>query len=202
MANEVEVFRWVSDVYNNCRSLLSLLPSIMQDKGIYQYNWANHYEFDGISGSGRAWENTRSYLIGYLFRQFYEGEKRDKDLITFGCAPWRWSNSDHFTPVFYGTRCALNKNATNGDNVYWIGALPIWVKENDSSGEVKEYDSGATNLAAAQLQKFQERVANDRLFGVATPLYDIRNKEDIEKKIINPLLQQSSGLVYPEWKPD
>lgn len=187
-----EEFQYVRDVYRNCLRILISADLLMEERQFQRYNWAHIYDMDPIENK---WRNNKlnsitdadALLSGILFRQYYAPDQKDKDIVTICAVPWRRYSPESFQPVCTATRFST-KNTQN--DVYWIGAMPIWEKENQHDGVVHEYEANSGMLSADYRQIYDETVVNDKkLIGISVPLEDIKSSEDIRILLIEPLLK-------------
>ena len=122
-----------------------------------------------------------------LFHQYYERDKKSKDIITICTAPWRRCKEESFTPVCCATRFTATKTP---DDVYWIGVMPIWKLENNTDGirydlNLKEIDL----LRPEDIIKYEDIVEKDTRFTtVSINLLDVTTSDDINTKLIDMLL--------------
>ena len=184
-------FIWVRDVYRNCFRILNCSDPILENYNMLRYNWDNIYDFEPVNNEWRKGKiNTISHadalLPSYVFRQYYTRELRDKEIITLGTAPWRKVSSERFRPVCYMTRFMALSTI---DDVYWIGAMPLWQEDNISDGKVHEFDSGTSLLSVEMRKKFEEVVSREKpMIGAAIPLFDVSSSTELENKLVRPFL--------------
>jgi hypothetical protein len=190
-SNLKDAFVFVNEVYRNCARILISADILMEERGFKKYNWKNIYDMEPIENTWRSYSinNLRQadiLLPGYLFHQYYHPDNQNRDIITICTAPWRTVNSNTFFPACCLTRFLANSTR---DDVYWIGAIPIWEKSNKTDGIVREYDSSSVNLLENFRDKFNEIVSDEKkLIGISVPLHEITSSDKIENRLIEPLL--------------
>jgi hypothetical protein len=192
-----EAFSYVREIYRNCSRILLNADLLMEERGFLKYGWAHHH-YPWYPDNNLAWtsktinclSDADKLLTGYLFHQYYEKDKKDKDIVTICTAPWRRGNENEFTPAC----CVTRFEATSvPDDVYWIGAMPIWERKNRTDGVIVKYDYNKvkemTLLRNQDLEKYNKLVFSDSAFtSVSIPLLDVVSSEDINNRLIKVLL--------------
>ena len=186
-----EAFQYVRDVYRNCLRILLSADILLEERRFKRYAWDHLYDMDPIENVWRRGKVTNltesdSLLTGYLFHQYYSEGQVSKDVLTICTAPWRRVAPESFRAVCCATRF-IAKNTQN--DVYWIGAMPIWEKENVSDGKRHQYNSLSGIISEAYRSKYNENVMDEtNVMGISVPLENITSSTDIEDLLIKPLL--------------
>jgi hypothetical protein len=190
-----ESFLYVREIYRNCIRILLNADLLMEERGFSKYDWkhVDHWYPDpnlaGHNVSANRLNDADKLLTGYLFHQYYEKDKKDKDIFTICTAPWRRCNEKEFTPICCATRFEAAKTP---DAVYWIGAMPIWEKDNRTDGIAIKYNA---NIGEADLLREQDReickdimAPESHFFAASVPLLSVvesRNIVDLIDKVLN-----------------
>ena len=197
-----ESFFIVRDIYRNCARILLSADFLMQEKEFSRTNWAHIYDIEPIdkyqsrSNKLNTLNESDALLTGYILHQYTFEEPSEKySVITICTVPWRKSEPEFFKPCCCITLSVFN---SDHDDVYWIGALPIWQKENVTDGKVHSYNSNMDLISETFRSRFKEIVLNDgKVIGISIPLDEVTSSDVVKTRLINPIIEimNKNGIV-------
>lgn len=186
----VDTFRNVNDFYINVSRMLLNADDIMQRKGYYPHAWNSFYPVGHKLAEYKDWP---MWLPEFVIRQYY-AESNEKEIFTIGAFLHLLNNVEFEQPLCIVSRMLANNTP---DEIYWIAMSQGYRRNPLADGKVyvigesfEDFLFNKTREAIdGDIQIFKEVVSGGKLLSMALPLLEITNLEQLEKRLVLPLLE-------------
>ena len=188
-AQMMAAFVYIRDVYRNLARMLLGADPLLADRG-----YSPFHSWDAVPASpGTKLARHDDWLPHCVIRQYHPNGNQAGDLITLAALPWdrhaEVYGHPQTQPLVICSR--LQPTSTNTNDIYWVGAVHTRTsKPLPADSKPHLITSGALRLGGLQA-KWEGLVAGGQVLSVACPLLAIRDFNDLERHLIQPLFENS-----------
>jgi hypothetical protein len=183
----MEAFLYVRDVYANASRMLYSSDDIMHRQKLHPYAdwdaiWPNEEE-TGIL----AWNDWLPY---YVMRQYHSEDRENVEVVTLAAVFWDACGDGIDEPLLVASR--MDGRDLEGNDVYWLSLYQLWLDDYPPDGKVRTITSASMGWEKEpnDLDVFKDVVDGDRMLSLAVPLVEITDLEQLETRIIAPLMAE------------
>lgn len=185
----MQAFLYVREVYANVSRMLQSADPVMSERGLSPYaSW------DAVWPSRPKVGDFETWMPTFVIRQYHAAGKKERDLVTIGAVLWSWPSDPNQQRALVQPLCIASRMAVTAppgnvpDEVYRFGVAQRWARAAPADRNVHVLEAKDIAFDNSSRALFEKIVVDAKLVTIAAPLLSITTTEELESRLIKPVL--------------